>query len=467
MLFSSTEFLFFFLPICLGGYYILAKNRFLSNVFLTFMSVAFYAYGERKFVYIMLGMTLVDYVAAILIEHTIEKVRKLILVGTISLNLLILFIFKYLDFTIAQINAVFNAQLPLQNIVLPIGISFFTFQSMSYVIDVYRGQGKAQKNPIAVVQYISLFPQLIAGPIVRYLDVEHELNHRKENLNDFANGCARFIIGLGKKVLFSNAFAIVADTAFDALAAGNSISVLAAWMGAIGYTLQIYFDFSGYSDMAIGLGWMFGFHFLENFNYPYISKSITEFWRRWHISLGSWFRDYVYIPLGGSRVPVRRRNLNLAIVWLLTGIWHGANWTFIAWGMMYFVLLLLEKNTHILKFLGKGSRIYTMLFVMLGWVIFRSTSLTMAIQYIGTMFGWRAAGFSDMMSDYFLNNYGLLIFVGCIASTPVFTHLSTTKTKWGKRIVKTCHIIFMVMVLIISTSYLVKGSYNPFIYFNF
>ncbi|BDF71422.1 alginate O-acetylation protein [Oscillospiraceae bacterium] len=431
------------------------------------MSVAFYAYGERKFVYIMLGMTLVDYVAAILIEHTIEKVRKLILVGTISLNLLILFIFKYLDFTIAQINAVFNAQLPLQNIVLPIGISFFTFQSMSYVIDVYRGQGKAQKNPIAVVQYISLFPQLIAGPIVRYLDVEHELNHRKENLNDFANGCARFIIGLGKKVLFSNAFAIVADTAFDALAAGNSISVLAAWMGAIGYTLQIYFDFSGYSDMAIGLGWMFGFHFLENFNYPYISKSITEFWRRWHISLGSWFRDYVYIPLGGSRVPVRRRNLNLAIVWLLTGIWHGANWTFIAWGMMYFVLLLLEKNTHILKFLGKGSRIYTMLFVMLGWVIFRSTSLTMAIQYIGTMFGWRAAGFSDMMSDYFLNNYGLLIFVGCIASTPVFTHLSTTKTKWGKRIVKTCHIIFMVMVLIISTSYLVKGSYNPFIYFNF
>ena len=387
---------------------------------------------------------------------------------TIIINLSILFIFKYLMFTLTNINNIFGSNLSVPNITLPIGISFFTFQAISYVIDVYRKNGEVQKNPLNVALYIAFFPQLIAGPIVRYETIAKQIKSRQETFDDFASGVCRFMVGLGKKVLLSNTLAIVADNAFN-MNSINELSVSMAWLGAIAYTFQIYYDFSGYSDMAIGLGKMFGFSFLENFNYPYISKSISEFWRRWHISLGSWFRDYVYFPLGGSRVDTKKRLLfNLFVVWFLTGIWHGANWTFIIWGIMYFVLISIEKLIGFEKKFNKLSfikHIYTMFFVILGWVIFRSSNITEAFSYMGKMFGVRASGIFD--AYFYLNIVENLIFiiVATIFSAPIYKIINK-KVKENKFIAP-IYVIGMLILFIVAISYILKGAYNPFIYFNF
>ena len=343
MLFSSPIFLFSFLPITLFVYYIfLIKTKRVKNYFLLLMSLIFYAWGEPKFIVMLIASIVINWFFGILIDKNREnkKKSKLIIALMLLANLSILIVFKYLGFLVTNINVIFNQNLVVPNIALPIGISFFTFQAISYVIDVYRKNGTVQKNILNVGLYLAFFPQLIAGPIVRYETVAEQINYRKENFDDFSNGVYRFIFGLSKKVLISNQMAIIADVAFD----NSPSSVLFAWLGAIAYALQIYFDFSGYSDMAIGLGAMFGFKFDENFNYPYIAKSITDFWHRWHISLSTWFRDYVYIPLGGSRCKRSRAFLNIFIVWLLTGIWHGASWNFILWGLYFFVFLIIEKS---------------------------------------------------------------------------------------------------------------------------
>ena len=387
---------------------------------------------------------------------------------TIIINLSILFIFKYLMFTLTNINNIFGSNLSVPNITLPIGISFFTFQAISYVIDVYRKNGEVQKNPLNVALYIAFFPQLIAGPIVRYETIAKQIKSRQETFDDFASGVCRFMVGLGKKVLLSNTLAIVADNAFN-MNSINELSLSMAWLGAIAYTFQIYYDFSGYSDMAIGLGKMFGFSFLENFNYPYISKSISEFWRRWHISLGSWFRDYVYFPLGGSRVDTKKKLLfNLFVVWFLTGIWHGANWTFIIWGIMYFVLISIEKLIGFEKKFNKLSfikHIYTMFFVILGWVIFRSSNITEAFSYMGKMFGVRASGIFD--AYFYLNIVENLIFiiVATIFSAPIYKIINK-KVKENK-LIALIYVMGMIILFIVAISYILKGAYNPFIYFNF
>ena len=471
MLFSSVEFIFIFLPIVIFVYYVLLKkSRTLQNIFLTFSSLFFYAWGEPKFVIIMIISILINWYLAIRVDKKRgnKKSIKLLLCMTIIINLSILFIFKYLMFTLTNINNIFGSNLSVPNITLPIGISFFTFQAISYVIDVYRKNGEVQKNPLNVALYIAFFPQLIAGPIVRYETIAKQIKSRQETFDDFASGVCRFMVGLEKKVLLSNTLAIVADNAFN-MNSINELSLSMAWLGAIAYTFQIYYDFSGYSDMAIGLGKMFGFSFLENFNYPYISKSISEFWRRWHISLGSWFRDYVYFPLGGSRVDTKKKLLfNLFVVWFLTGIWHGANWTFIIWGIMYFVLISIEKLIGFEKKFNKLSfikHIYTMFFVILGWVIFRSSNITEAFSYMGKMFGVRASGIFD--AYFYLNIVENLIFiiVATIFSAPIYKIINK-KVKENKFIAP-IYVIGMLILFIVAISYILKGAYNPFIYFNF
>lgn len=401
-------------------------------------------------------------------KHDNKRISRLLLGLDVALNLCLLFIFKYLTFTGNIINSIFNVNLSIPNIALPIGISFFTFQAMSYVIDVYRQKGEVQTNILYVGLYISFFPQLIAGPIVRYETIADQIKNRKETLDDFFNGFARFVVGLSKKVLLANSFALLADQSFDTIKNGDTISVTFAWLGAIAYTLQIFFDFSGYSDMAIGLGSMFGFHFLENFDYPYISTSITEFWRRWHMSLGTWFRDYLYIPLGGSRCGKVRNIFNLFVVWFLTGLWHGANFTFIIWGLMYFILLVIEKLTGIHKKSGKVfvcfKWFYTIFFVVLGWVVFRAESIGDAFVYICSMFGMMGNSLVDgMFTGYFTQNIILLV-IGFVLCTPLFKILSQ-KTK--NNIIGFVKVGSLICLFILSVASLVSSSYNPFIYFNF
>lgn len=425
MLFPSEVFLFLFLPFVLAVYYlVLRKHTVGKNIFLFIMSLLFYAYGEPKYVFLMLFMILLHYGLGLLInKYTDDKrMQKLILFLMVVIDVCILGYFKYLNFIVS----IFTGKADMLKIALPIGISFFTFQAISYVVDVYRGKGKVQTQFLNVGLYISLFPQLIAGPIVRYETVANEIENRKENLNDFAVGVNRFIIGLGKKVLLANQFAVVSDTVFgNVTSTGTTNSFLLLWMGAIAYTLQIFFDFAGYSDMAIGLGRMFGFHFLENFKYPYISKSISEFWRRWHISLQTWFKDYIYIPLGGSRVNSKARLVfNIFVVWFLTGVWHGANWTFIVWGLMYFVLLILEKFFHIDEKMGKFKNLYTMFFVMMGWVLFRSDSLSAALVYIRSMFGFGCKGFIDAYVIQYFKQYILYFMMGILCCFPIFKNIN-------------------------------------------
>ena len=466
MLFSSTTFLFIFLPFVIIIYYTILKNkRKAQNIFLCILSIFFYAWGEPTFVFVMLLSIVINYFFGLNIgkNQSSKGKRKAFLIFSFIFNISVLFVFKYLIFAITNINYLFGISLVIPSIALPIGVSFFTFQAMSYVIDIYRGE-PYQRNILNVGLYISFFPQLIAGPIVRYETVSYQINYRRETVDDFSNGVFRFILGLGKKVLIANSMAVVADCFFGANTA--ELSVLSAWVGAIAYSFQIFFDFSGYSDMAIGLGSMFGFHFLENFNYPYISSSITEFWRRWHISLGTWFRDYLYFPLGGSRVNKVRLIFNLIIVWTLTGVWHGANWTFIIWGLLYSVLLIIEKLTgfhksNVLKPLGY---IYTILFVILGWVIFRASSVENAFSYLGAMFG--ATGIVvDNSALFYLKENVVCFIIALISSTPILRiiYYKYLSNKPGQVLVT----IVLMLVFLLSVVYIVKGTYNPFIYFNF
>lgn len=472
MLFSSTTFIYLFLPVVLLFYYVIfRKSRLLQNIFLLLASLFFYAWGEPKFVLIMLASIFFNWLFGLWVSKSKDnKVRsRAIIAVDVVFNLAILFVFKYLTFTGSIINSIFNADLNVPDIALPIGISFFTFQAMSYVIDVYRQKEEVQTNILYVGLYISFFPQLIAGPIVRYETVADEIKNRKETADDFFNGFGRFIIGLSKKVLLSNSFALVADAAFGTISRGEELSTAFAWLGAIAYTMQIFFDFSGYSDMAIGLGMMFGFHFLENFNYPYISSSVSEFWRRWHISLGTWFRDYLYIPLGGSRAGRFRNIFNLFAVWFLTGLWHGANFTFIAWGLMYFVLIAAEKLTGFDKKSSKGIMpfkwLYTMLFVVLGWVLFRADSIQDAFVYIKSMFALGSNVVFDGMFTGYMKQNAVLFIIGILLSTPIIKRCSEKlKTNKAGSFVT---VLLLIGLFILCISSLVGSSYNPFIYFNF
>ena len=474
MLFSSTTFIYLFFPTVLFLYFIVLRNHLkLQNIMLLGVSLFFYAWGEPEFVLIMILSIVVNYVFGLLIHNAQEKVKpknaKTVLVLTVVFNLTILFIFKYLNFSVKTINDIFGSSIPVPGIALPIGISFFTFQAMSYVIDVYRGDGAVQKNVLNVGLYISFFPQLIAGPIVRYQTIAEQIYDRKVTYDDFSEGFNRFVIGLGKKVIISNSVALFADRIFDAVGKGDEFATLTYWLGVICYTLQIFYDFCGYSDMAIGMGRMFGFHFLENFDYPYISTSITEFWRRWHISLGTWFRDYIYIPLGGNRVSKPREFFNLFVVWFLTGVWHGANWTFIIWGLMYFVLLVIEKTTGFYKAEGKFKKVllwlYSMFFVVIGWVMFRAESVGAAFDYLVGMFTMKNGAFFD---EYFIASFKQIIFyvlLGVIFSFPWVKKLKE-KVK-PNAFTKTVYVCCILIVFILSIASITSSSYNPFIYFNF
>ena len=468
MVFSTTTFLLLFFPVVLAVYYLpfVKKRRKLSNFILTVSSIFFYAWGEPVFVLVMLGSILLNWAFGLIVKKYLDidnKKAKAAVGISAAFNIAILFVFKYLTFTIENINSWFHKDFDTLNIALPIGISFFTFQAMSYVIDVYRKKGEAQKNPMNVALYISFFPQLIAGPIVRYETVADEINNRVETVDDFCEGVYRFILGLAKKVLLANNFAIAADAAFEQ----KELSVSFAWLGIIAYTLQIYFDFSGYSEMAIGLGRMFGFHFLENFDYPYSASSVTEFWRRWHMSLGTWFRDYVYFPLGGSRVKSKARLVfNLLVVWTLTGIWHCANWTFLCWGLLYFVLLTFEKLTGLGKKKHAIGHIYTMLFVILGWVLFRADNLSGAFKYMGAMFGIGASSLYDSETLMYLSSYKVYFIFGILACFPILKKIKG-KIKIKPQIYNAVSAVCLMALFIISLSFMIKGSYNPFIYFNF
>ena len=399
----------------------------------------------------------------------IDKYRnkdKVLLWISLAFNLGILFIFKYLCFTLTNISWLIKKDFCSIKIALPIGISFFTFQAMSYVIDVYKKKVEVQKNLFNLGLYISLFPQLIAGPIVRYETIAKEIENRNENYDDFAEGTVRFIQGLAKKVIIANNVALVADAAFETPI--NELSTAFAWLGAIAYTLQIYFDFSGYSDMAIGLGRMFGFHFLENFNYPYMASSLTDFWRRWHISLSSWFRDYVYFPLGGSRVDSKSRHIfNLFVVWLLTGIWHGANWTFIVWGLFYFILLVIEKQSGLDKKKSWWGHIYTMFFVILAWVLFRASNISSAYQYIYIMLVSNNVS-ADVFWLYWSNYwfYMILGFILCLKFN-FFPQITTIQITESHLVKDFFEILTFIVLFFITICYVVRGGYNPFIYFNF
>lgn len=474
MLFSSPIFLFLFLPVCLLGYYLLDKT--FKNAFLLIMSLLFYAWGEPKFIFVMLVSILMNYLFGLAADKFRKNKKAAYTVITLMViwNISIFFVYKYLNFTIANINQLFKTEIPLTSFVLPIGISFFTFQAMSYVIDVYRGNGRVQKNPFNVALYITFFPQLIAGPIVRYETVAAEIAERHPNIDDFSLGFKRFIYGLSKKLIISNLAAMAADTAFE-LADYSSISAATAWICAVCYTIQIFFDFSGYSDMAIGLGLMFGFHFNENFNYPYCSASVSEFWRRWHISLGTWFRDYVYFPLGGSRVKSKGRLVfNLFVVWMLTGIWHGASWNFVAWGFMYAVLLIFEKLTGIPKKFSSGYakllyRIFTLLCVVLGWVIFRAPGLSMGISYIKAMFCLNGNPIADSVSAQIIASYYLVILLGIVFSMPVvkFAKEKLCRSAAARTASEILSYVLCTSLFVVAVSFAISSSYNPFIYFNF
>lgn len=466
MVFSSTIFLCVYLPLVLLGYYICPKKG--RNLFLLIASLVFYAWGEPKYVFLMMFSILINYLFGRLMDkHRENKKRlKLLLVLSVVIDLGLLSVFKYTDFIITNINSLFDAGFDLLNIALPIGISFYTFQAMSYTIDVYRDDVRVQKNIIDFGMYITMFPQLIAGPIVRYSDVQDQLADRSVTTADFSEGVMRFAVGLGKKVLLANQMGAVWS---DIYALGGDVSALMAWIGAAAYTFQIYFDFSGYSDMAIGLGRMFGFKFPENFRYPYQSVSITDFWRRWHITLSTWFKEYLYIPLGGNRRGLARQALNLLIVWTLTGFWHGAGWNFVMWGLYYFVILFIEK-LFLLNALDKLPKffrhVYALLLIAIGWVIFASDDVSVLLPYLGSLFG--ANGATGGMDVYTLVTKAVLIIICCIASTelPKRVFVSCTDALGEKTgfVVKS---VLSLALLALSMIFLIGDSYNPFLYFRF
>ncbi|MGL5576230.1 MAG: MBOAT family O-acyltransferase [Sarcina sp.] len=464
MVFSSIIFLFTFLPVTLILYYI--SPRKFRNLALLIMSLVFYAWGEPLYIFLMLFTTVFDFFMGKLIARNIiyERKAKWILIFTIAVNIFILGFFKYYGFLIDNLNIIFSLDITKSNLPLPIGISFYTFQTLSYIIDVYLGKVRVQKDIISFSLYVTMFPQLVAGPIVRYSDINKQLEERTESFETFGEGTERFILGLGKKVLLANNIGFLWTTisTMDI----SSISVLTAWLGIIAFTFQIYFDFSAYSDMAIGLGKMFGFDFIENFNYPYTSKSVTEFWRRWHISLGSWFREYIYIPLGGNRCKVLTQCRNLFIVWLITGLWHGASWNFIVWGLYYGVILLIEKfflEEYLQNLNPILSRIYTMLLIMIGWVIFGFESLSHGLNYLKTMFLLSGNPLIDQASFYYLISYSVIFIILIMCSTPI--PLKAFK------IIKERYTVISILingaVIFLSIAYLVTETYNPFLYFRF
>ena len=468
MVFSSSEFLFFFLPFVLAVYFGLMRGRGARNLFLTLVSLFFYAWGEPWFVFVMLASIAFNWLCALEIDKRrgTRAAKRWLTISVIG-NLGLLGAFKYLMFVLENVNLAFGAHIPVPKILLPIGISFFTFQAMSYVIDVYRGEGKVQKNFMNVCLYVSFFPQLIAGPIVRYQTVADEINERFENLDDFTRGARRFMVGLGKKVILANSLALLVDNAFSH--APSELSVVGAWLGAIAYLWQVYYDFSGYSDMAIGLGWMFGFHFLENFDYPMISRSITEFWRRWHISLGTWFRDYLFIPLGGSRVKSTWRLLfNMFVVWSLTGLWHGAYWKYLFWGIGFFIFLALERMTGLSKKLDKQPLgvLYAMIAVTTITVLIRSDNMTYASNFIGSMYGVGANGFWDATAAMYVREYGVFVALALMIGLPVGRFVKE-KLRVPERAYEILSAVGLIAVFVVSVSYIVMGGYNPFIYFNF
>ncbi len=463
MLFTSISFLYYFLPIVIILYFIVPKK--FKNFILFVSSIFFYFCGEPIYTFLMIGEIFIAYVGARYLE---KHRKKSILVSLLAIHIGALGLFKYSDFTINNINQIFGSKIPLLKLALPIGISFYTFQIISYVVDVYRGKVKAQKSFLKLATYVSLFPQLIAGPIVRYETIEKELDNRTSNFENFAYGVRRFVIGLGKKVLIANMLGELCDV----FSTTNEKSVLFYWIFAISYSLQIYFDFSAYSDMAIGLGRMFGFHFLENFNYPYISKSITEFWRRWHMSLSSWFRDYVYIPLGGNRKETIILVRNIFIVWALTGIWHGANWTFVIWGLMYGIMLIIEKlllTKHLEKMPSILQRIYVLFTVMISFIIFNANSIGEAWNNIIGLFGANGESLINASTVYYLKSYLVVLVIAIIGSTPLLKNIiEKLKTKTNaNKIINLLEPIAMASILIIVTAYLVDNSYNPFLYFRF
>lgn len=466
MLFSSVPFLFYFLPAALLIYF--AAPRQLKNAVLLLASLFFYAWGEPKYMLLMLVSIVQGYGFGLLIEkHRGQKASKVFLTLSILVSLGLLGYFKYADFFLSSVNAVTGLSLPLLKLSLPIGISFYTFQVLSYVIDVYRGETAAQRSFIDLAAYVSLFPQLIAGPIVRYSDVAAELSDRTHSLSGAADGARRFVTGLCKKVLLANQFGSLAT----ACKQSQEASVLFVWLYALAFLLQVYFDFSGYSDMAIGLGRIFGFRFPENFQYPYLSGSITEFWRRWHISLGSWFRDYLYIPLGGNRKGSARQLLNILLVWLATGLWHGAAWNFVLWGLLYAVLLTAEK-LFLLRGLQKLhvlNHVYVLLFVTLGFVLFDASSVQDAAQSIRAMFGGGGLPLVSAESLYELRSCTVLLLLAVAGATPLAKSLcaAVQRSRAGKTALAVLEPVGLTALLAVCTAFLVDGSFNPFLYFRF
>ncbi len=466
MLFSSIPFLYYFLPLTLLCYFL--APRCAKNAVLLLFSLVFYAWGEPKYVLFMVASILQGYLFGRLVEkyRNYPRRSKLFLTVSVLFSLLLLGYCKYADFFIRSFNAVTGLSVPLLRVALPIGISFYTFQILSYVVDVYRGTVAAQRNLIDLGTYIAMFPQLIAGPIVRYADIEPQLKERRSTPDMIAAGAQRFVLGLAKKVLIAN----VLYQLITVYKSTTQPSVLYSWMYAAAYMLHIYFDFSGYSDMAIGLGKIFGFHFAENFNYPYISRSATEFWRRWHMSLGSWFRDYVYIPMGGNRVAPARRYFNILVVWVLTGLWHGADWNFVLWGLFFAVFLIMEKG-FLLKPLQKLpvlSHLYTLLLVAVSFVIFDSAGLSEAATHLGRMFG--AGGIPLVTGEalYYLGSYAVTFIIAIIGATPFPTRMTKQLSEGkGGRALSILAPAALVLVLAVVTAYLVDGSFNPFLYFRF
>lgn len=463
MVFSSLLFMSLFLPLTLLIYYIVPRK--FKNLVLFIASLIFYAWGEPVYVVLLLFSTVVDYTHGLLLEKydTNERIRKLILLSSCVINLGLLGFFKYSDFLIMNVNALLHTSIPYLKLALPIGISFYTFQTMSYTIDVYRRHCDVQHNIINFGCYVSMFPQLIAGPIVRYVDVEEKLNHREMNIDEIGNGIYVFTIGLGKKVLLANAIGSLWDSVYISMQT-SSVSVVSAWLGILAFAMQLYFDFSGYSDMAIGLGHMFGFTFPENFNHPYLSRSITEFWRRWHISLGTWFKEYVYIPLGGNRKGKLMWLRNVVIVWFLTGLWHGAAWNFIGWGLYFGILLCIEK-VFLLKYLKKLPSviqwIYTFLAVIISWCFFATSNIQESFAYISNLFH---GVFIDTTALYQLSNYGILFIILIFANLPVISFIEKHVSEKVYGIFK---VVFIIVVLVICSAYIVTSGYNPFLYFRF
>ncbi|MEI3173979.1 MAG: MBOAT family O-acyltransferase [Lachnospiraceae bacterium] len=473
MIFSSLLFLFRFLPAVLVLYYL--APRPLRNLVLLLCSLVFYAWGEPVYIILMIVSILVSYTGGILVDRfkTQGKRRaaRAALLGSSVVSLSLLGFFKYADFLIGTVDSLTGAGINLLKIALPIGISFYTFQTMSYTIDVYRGEAKVQKNLISFGAYVTMFPQLIAGPIVQYKTIDRQLRTRKETAGQFAYGIHRFMIGLGKKVLLANNAGALWDTVSSM--EHTQIPVVMSWIGLAAYTFQLYFDFSAYSDMAIGLGHMFGFRFLENFNYPYISKSITEFWRRWHISLSTWFRDYVYIPLGGNRVGIWKHIRNILVVWMLTGIWHGASWNFVLWGLYYGILLLIEKfvlGKYLKKLPGVFQHIYCMFFVMLGWNLFVFDDMSAGISFARALFGTYGAGFCSRETLYLLYNNAVLMVLLILGSTQLPARAGNwicAKLRGKETILTIVKNVFYVGIFLLSVAWLVDASYNPFLYFRF